>query len=115
MAKCPECGADWSTEEGEDEFCMECGHEPSVEERVGMMSLADGSGGGSPLANFVVGRVESVEEIPKKDKLSESPRAPPRMRHAALATDATACLAYRAQRRLGSSSPPTKMPSPFPW
>ena len=39
MATCPECGAEWPTEEGEDEFCMECGYEPSVEERVAMLSM----------------------------------------------------------------------------
>ena len=50
---------------------MECGHEPSVEERVAMLSLGGGGGSGcdDPLAHFIVGRVESVEEIPKKEKL----------------------------------------------
>ena len=42
MAKCPECGAEWSWEEGEEEFCMECGYEPTVEERMAMMTLEEG-------------------------------------------------------------------------
>ena len=73
MAKCPECGAEWSWEEGEEEFCMECGYEPTVEERMAMMTLEEGGAGAGAgadkYANFVIGLVQSVESIPKKDKL----------------------------------------------
>eukprot|EP00041_Stephanoeca_diplocostata_P014740 m.277652 g.277652 ORF g.277652 m.277652 type:complete len:178 (+) comp19784_c0_seq3:330-863(+) len=61
---CPECGAAWDDDTSE--FCMDCGHEMSQEERDQAAACANGGG---KYENYVVGIVESVEDVPKKAKL----------------------------------------------